>query len=99
MVAAGEALEGLLGEPVRETGAGVGDAEGHRSVGRLGPEADRALAVAQRVVDQVVERLFQAEPVALELDLLAAINPEFAAGVGSAGGEALDSAAQQVAGA
>src|SRR5690242_7382308 len=63
-VGAAEALEGVWDELGREAGAVVADAELEGAVLIGGFESYRACAVAERVLDQVGERLFQPPPVA-----------------------------------
>ena len=60
-IVAGEALEGALGELGGEALALVDDLELQPASCAAGPQDDLALAVAQRVVDEVAERLAQAQ--------------------------------------
>src|SRR5437867_3989768 len=62
-VGAAEAVERVLEEVVRNARALVEHVQLERAVGRSRAERDRSAAVAERVVDQVAERLLDAEPV------------------------------------
>ena len=55
-----EALKGALGEPVGKPGAIVADNELENVVGGDGVEHDFGSAVAQGIVDEIAERLFEA---------------------------------------
>ncbi len=87
LVGAAEALERPLEEAGRKARAVVADVQLDAPVRRARPEPDRALAVAERVLDQVVERLLEPQPVAGEDDR-AAVDLEAAAGLVGAHGEA-----------
>src|SRR5207248_2390496 len=61
-----EALEGALEERGREAVPVVADVQLDPAVDVAGLERDRVAAVAERVVDEVSERLLQPEPVAAD---------------------------------
>src|SRR5436190_920284 len=65
-VRAAEALERVGKEVGREAVALVADVDLDPPVGRPRPDADRARAMAQRVLDQVPDRLLDAHAVCLD---------------------------------
>jgi hypothetical protein len=66
LVGSAEALECVLEEGRRESGAVVQHVQLDVGVPALRAEDDGSPAVAERIVDEVAERLLQAEPVGLE---------------------------------
>src|ERR1700710_1410588 len=71
---AAEALECALGEPVGEAAAAIGDDDRQALTVALGTQLDRALAVAQRVVDQVADRLLDPQAVHIRAQLVSAFD-------------------------
>ena len=70
LVGAAEAVERALSELGRETPAGVADVQLHERSPRLGPgQLDRPLAVRERIVDEVHDRLADAKRIGLDLQL------------------------------
>ena len=67
-VGAGEALERLGREAVGKAVAVVAHPQPDAVAVGLGGQLDRAAAVAQRVVDEIAERLLQPQPVRVELE-------------------------------
>ena len=87
-VAAREALERALGEGGREALALIGDLERQPGALPAGPQHDLALAVAERVVDEVAERLAQAQLVGVDRLLVAGVDRDAAPALAGATGEA-----------
>src|SRR6185369_9486413 len=88
-IAPAEALEGAVDELGREAGAAILDVDLDLAHRIACPDGDLAGAVLEGVLDQVGERLLEAQAIALDREAVRGLDDQRASGVRGTGREAL----------